>query len=136
MEKEKIVVLRWGSMEEVSEFRELCCHVAPSRIPDSHQQPIVVTTTALENDNPTLKRMFSTPPQEEEDDNSVVNKDTQDMIGSAWDLAAAMLLASAVQYIHQMIPTTTAAQNSLEPACHHIDYIHMGQFRDMNDIKL
>lgn len=131
MEKEKMVVLRWGM--EVAEFRELCRHVA-SRIPDSHQRPIVVTTAALENDNPTPKRLFSTPPQQEEDDDkSVVDKDTQDMIGSAWDLAA-MLLATAVQYIHQTIPTTTAARNSLEPACRHIDYILTGQFRDMNDI--
>ena len=68
------------------------------------------------------------------DCSSILDKDTQDMIGSAWDLAA-ILLARAVQYMHPTIPTTTTIKrSSLESACRHVDYIITGQFRDMDDI--
>ena len=77
-------VLRWGM--EVAEYREQCEHIQ-SRMPA--KRPVVV----LSGDNPAVPspcRLFESPKGNQEA--GMVDSEMRDMIHSAWDSAAALLV--------------------------------------------
>jgi hypothetical protein len=117
-------VLRWGI--EVAEYREQCRHVQ-SRMPAKRIVIAAAAAVLSAGDNPAApspRRLFESPKGNKEEE-IVDSEMRRDMIRSAWDSAATLL----VRATHLANERNGKRMRNLEMLCQHVDYVITGRFR-------